>query len=291
MNIQKQKGFVSTLNLSPGHGSEDFINLRHSILAKAEIMSNFTPENQIDEYDESILTFKSHLQALSFLVNTFRTAVSLGRNSAAKISLKSSLCTGEYFLHQNQIYGDAVNLATSLSCRSRANELLVCGIDLQIIDEFVDSQPDLLYCLRDQEQNCVAIHLLDSDITNGKAANKVLQLECNDVSKAFMSVRNQRISIGRANDCDISIDSDDVSAHHATITLKYGSIFIEDHSVNGTYLYFDKREILLTNDSMNLVSDGYISCGCIAQSRKHGPDIISYALGGKAALKDYRRAG
>ena len=281
MNIQKQKGFVSTLNLSPGHGGEDFINLRQAILAQAEIMSSFKPENQIDEYDESILTFKNHLQALSFLVNTFRTAVSLGKNSAAKISLKSSLCTGEYFLHQNQIYGDAVNLATSLSCRSRANELLVCGIDLQIIDDFVDSHPDLLYCLRDQEKNCVAIHLLDSDITHGEAAKEVLLLECNDVSKTFTSARNQRISIGRENDCKIAVNGEEISRRHATITLNYGRISIEDHSANGTYLYFDNREVFLLNDSIKLVGDGYISLGRNCQSRKDRPDIISYVLCGE----------
>jgi len=252
-------------------------------------MSNFTPENQIDEYDESILTFKNNFQALSFLVNAFRTAVSLSENSETKISLKSSLCTGEYFLHQNQIYGDAVNLATRLSCKSRANELLVCGIDLQIIDAFVDSQPDVIYCLRNPEQNCVAIHLLDNDITSGRAANKVLQLECRDISKAFTSARNQQISIGRAKDCNIAIDSDDVSRHHATIVLNYGSIFIEDHSANGTYLYFDNREIFLTNDSMKLVSDGYISCGSDSQSGKGSSDIISYVLCGEAALEDSRQ--
>jgi len=289
MNIQKQTGFVSTLNLSPGHGSEDFIKLRQAILAKAEKISHFAPEIIIDEYDESILTFKNHFQALDFLVNTFRIAVNLSKNSKTKISLKSSLCTGEYFLHQNQIYGEAVNLATSLSCRSRANELLVCGLDLPVIDAFVDSHPDVGYCLRNPEQNCVAIHLPDSDITSGRAVNNVLQLECNDLSKAFTSARNQRISIGRANDCDIAINSDEVSRHHATITLNYGSIFIEDHSVNGSYLYFDNREIFLTNESMKLVRDGYISLGRNRQSRQGRSNIISYVLSGEAVPEDSRR--
>ena len=291
MNIQKQNGLVSTLNLSLGHGSEDFIDLRHSILAKAAKLSNFAPENQIDEYDESILTFKSHSQALNFLVNTFRIAVNFSKNSRAKISLKSSLCSGDYFLHQNQIYGDAVNLATSLSCRSRANEFLVCGIDLPIIQAFVDGHPDVAYCLRKPEQNCVAIHLLDNDVTSGRAANKVLQLDCNDVTKEFTSSRNQRISLGRADDCDIAINSNDVSRHHATITLNYGSISIEDHSANGSYLYFGNREIFLSNDSMKLDTDGYISLGRNSQSGKERADIISYVLCGEAALDDSRRPG
>ena len=289
MNIQKQKGFVSTLNFASYGDSEDYTELRTAILAKAEIMSKFSPENQIDEYDESILTFKNHFQALSFLVNIFRTAVRLAEDSEANFSLKSSLCNGEYFVHQNQIYGDAVNFATRLSCTSRANELLVCGIDVQIIEAFVDSQKDVVYCVRNQDQNCVAIHLLDQDSTEGRAANKVLRIECNAKSRAFTSARNQRISIGRANDSDIVIDSDEISRHHATIVLNYGSIFIEDHSANGTYLYFDNREIFVANESMKLISDGDISCGHNRQSGKNSSDIISYALGGEANLVDNGR--
>jgi hypothetical protein len=291
MNIQKQKGFVSTLTPSTGHLNEDFIELRQTILAKAEIISNFAAEIKIDEYDKSILTFKDHFQALGFLIDTFRIAVNLGKNSRAKISLKSSLCSGEYFLHQDQIYGDAVNLATGLSCQSRANELLVCGIELPVIKAFIDSHPDVAYCLRNPEQNCVTIHLLDNDITGGRAANEVLQLECNDVSQAFTSARNQRISIGRANDCDISIKSDAVSRHHATLALNYGSISIEDHSANGSYLYFDNREVFLANESMKLVSNGYISPGRNSRFRKDRSDCISYVLCGEAVLEDNRRFG
>jgi len=291
MNIQNQEGFVSTLNLSTAQVSEDFIKLRQTILAKAEIMSNFSPEIKIDEYDESILTFKDHFQALNYLINTFRIAVNLSKNTGTKISLKSSLCSGEYFLHQNQIYGAAINLATQLACRSRANELLVSGIDLADIETFVDSHPDLACCSRSPEQNCVAIHLLDNDITSGGAENKVLQLECSNVSKEFTSARNQRISIGRANDCDIVIDSNDVSRHHATITLNYGNITIEDHSANGSYLYFDSREIFLARESIKLVRDGYISLGHNSQSGKDMPGIISYALCGEVLLEESRLAG
>jgi hypothetical protein len=72
--------------------------------------------------------------------------------------------------------------------------------------------------------------------------------------------------------------------------LNYGSIFIEDHSANGTYLYFDNREIFVANESMKLISDGDISCGHNRQSGKNSSDIISYALGGEANLVDNGRA-
>jgi len=290
MHIKKQEGFVSTLNLAPESESEDCSKLRTAILAKAAIMSKFSPENQIDEYDESILTFKNNLQALSFLVNIFRVAVREGRGSQTSFSLKSSLCNGEYFVHQKQIYGDAVNLATRLSFTSRANEFLVCGIDIQIIEAFVDSQNDVTYSPRNQAQNCVAIHLLDEDPTRGKAENRVLKIECNDKAKAYTSARNQQITIGRANDSDIVIDSDDISRHHATIKINYGNIMIEDHSANGTYLYIDSQEIFVTNDSMKLIGDGCISCGHNRESGNAPSDIISYALCGEANLVDIRRS-
>ncbi len=50
----------------------------------------------------------------------------------------------------------------------------------------------------------------------------------------FESSRNQKILIGRSNESDIYIDSDDISRNHATISLNYNNIFIEDHSSNGT---------------------------------------------------------
>jgi adenylate cyclase len=284
MHIKKQKGFVSTLNMVSSNGSKDYTKLRSVILAKAEKMSNLSPENQIDEYDESILTFKTHLQALSFLVNIFRTAVTLGKDTQTNFNLKSSLCSGEYFVHQKQIYGDAVNLATRLSCTSRENELLVCGVDIQIIKAFVDSQKNVTYCLRNPDQNCVVIHLLDEDPTHRMVENEVLKIECNHKSRAFTSARNQRIVIGRAKDSDIVIDGDDISRHHATIKLNYGSIFIEDHSANGTYLYVDNREMFVANDSKKLISDGYISCGHDRQAGKGRSDIISYSLCGEADL-------
>jgi len=62
------------------------------------------------------------------------------------------------------------------------------------------------------------------------------------------------------------------------ISLNYNNIFIEDHSANGTYIYFDDREIFLTNDSMKISNKGFISCGRKGHPKKSSTDIISYLL-------------
>ena len=97
----------------------------------------------------------------------------------------------------------------------------------------------------------------------------------------FGKTRHRKINIGRSDSSDIVIDTDQISRHHATITLNHDSIFIADHSADGTYLYFDNREIFLANDSMRLASDGYITLGCSMQSQKNPGKIISYLLCGE----------
>jgi pSer/pThr/pTyr-binding forkhead associated (FHA) protein len=87
------------------------------------------------------------------------------------------------------------------------------------------------------------------------------------------------------------INSDGVSRHHATITLNYGLISIEDHGANGSFLYSDKREVYLINESMKLVKNGYISFGRNSQFRKEGPNVISYVLCGEAVLEGNRQLG
>ena len=278
MNIQQQNGIVSTINFAPYFEIEEYQNLRSSLFGEAKVISNFSPIRHTDVYDESILVFEDYLQALHFLINVFRTAVKLQEGSGVSFTLRASLCIGDYFIQQDQIYGEAVNLATRLSCTSRENELLVCGIDRKIIEEFVSSQNDLSHFVRNPEENCVSICLLDEDSTQSESDYKIFQVECNNKSSVFEPSRNHKIQIGRSDDSDIIIDSDEISRNHATISLFYDNIHIEDHSSNGTYVYFDNREIYLDNDSMKISSSGYISCGRKEQPKKGSTRIISYIL-------------
>lgn len=115
-------------------------------------------------------------------------------------------------------------------------------------------------------------------MTHTTTRDRVLKIDCNNLSETFASSRNQRISIGRSDETDISIDSDMISRNHATLTLNYDEIFIEDHSANGTYLYFEERELYLKNDTLKLSNNGHISCGLSMYSCSVPKNIISYQL-------------
>ena len=278
MNIQQHNGIVSTITLAPYLDIEEYQTLRNDLFREALLTGDASPKNRIDVYDESILTFETYPQALTYLINVFRAAVKLGESSNINFSLRSSLCEGDYFIQQDQIYGDAVNFATKLSCTSRENELLVCGIDQRIIKAFIDSQHDLRYSVRNQVDNCISIWLQDEHETDSRDNNKEFRVECNSKARVFETSRNQKILVGRSRDSDIVIDSEEISRNHATISLNYDHIFIEDHSSNGTYLYFNRREVYLTNDRVKLSNKGYISCGRDLSDKNNRTGVISYRL-------------
>ena len=282
MNIHQQHGIISTINFTPYLEDDEHQNLSKDLLRDARLISDVSPKKHINVFDESILVFETYTQALTYLINVFRVAVQLGESSGVNFSLRSSLCEGNYFMQQDQIYGEAVNLATRLSCTSRQNELLVCGIDREIIEEFTDNQHDVKYYIRSHDKNCISISLLDVEQTASENDNKEFQIDCNNKASVFKTSRNRKILIGRSSDADIFIDSDEISRNHATIFLNYDNIFIEDHSSNGTYLYFDGREVYLTHDSMKISSKGHISCGRKKSFQESTVGIISYLLRGKS---------
>lgn len=278
MNIQQQNGIVSTIHFIPYAETEEYQGLRKSLFDLAMKESKISPINHIDLFDETFMIFENYQHALSFLIQVFRAAVTLGQESHVKINLRSSVCEGSYFVHQDQIYGDAINLATRLSYTSRENELRVCNIDKQIIDDFINSQGDLACFIRDHDESCVSIALLDNDSTNARIRNQVLEVEYNFQSKTFEASRNRKLNIGRSNSADIYIVGEHISRSHATITLQYGKIFIEDHSANGTYIYIDDREIFLNNDSMPLDDTGFISCGLDRESNPKSSDVVAFHI-------------
>ena len=278
MNIQQQNGIVSTISFSPFDETSEYITLRESIFREAIEKSHITPINHIDIFDESILTFECLNQALDFLVSILRIASRSEEHPSKKISIKSSMCKGDYFIHQDQIYGEAVNFATKLSYASRNNEMLLSRVDTAVIDEYILSHPDVTYFVRDDEDRSISIVIDDEDITKVEGPEIAFRVEFNGQSKVFTVSRNLIIQIGRSSTSDIFIDSDQISRNHATIQLNYDTIYLEDHSSNGTYVYADDREIYLTHEKIKLNKSGSISCGVSMYSGTNQSGLITFQL-------------
>ena len=282
MKIQQQTGLVSTIIQAPFDDSERDRIRRDRVLDSAIASSASAPRFRADNFDETIVVFDDCRQALKFLTQVSRIAAETQNQSGERFSTHSSLCEGNYFVHAEQIYGDAVNYATHLSMISRENEVLACGIDEEALRGFLDCNPDLICNTRESVGNCFSISILDRESTNGRYDELTLQLDYRDQVSEFDVQRTQIIDIGRSSECSIYIDSDHISRHHATIKLLYDQIHIEDHSSNGTYLYFDDREVFLSNDKMKIGKNGVICCGLDSRASRKRGSAIAYKLADKA---------
>jgi hypothetical protein len=285
MNILQQEGIVSTIIFSPFTGKEGHQNLRSFLFEQAGYASKYTPINRVDDFDESILIFNNYIEALDYLIHVFRSAAKVKNHSVGKISLRSSLCQGNYCIQQDQIYGEAVNLATRLSFSSRKNELQICGIDNQIVNFFLKEHKDVNLFIRKKDENCISLGLKDLDLTKPEYKQEAIQINYGGLSKIHKISRHRKIGIGRSNTSDIYINGDHVSRDHATIIIKNHEVFITDHSANGTYVYLDSHEIFLTRDSIKLTSRGHVSCGISKNSDADKSGVISFLR-----IKDSRSA-
>ena len=275
MNILHQHGVIAIINFAPYSDNDEYQSLRKALFHKTQSLSDFSPTCHTDVFDESILVFETFSQASTYLINLLRVAARLKESSDIHFTLRSGVCEGDYFLQQNQIYGESVNQATRLSCTSRENEILVCGLDQANLDALINLHDGVNYFVRNREENCVSIWLPDTDQTASEESHKVLQIKFKNNILEYVPSRNQKILIGRSRHADILIDSDKISRNHATISLNYYNIFVEDHSSNGTYLYFDNREVFLSNESMKMSSEGQISCGRKRNDKDDTSGIIS----------------
>ena len=258
MQIRTNQGIVTSLMIQPFSGTEDDFKKRELLFEKACRQSGCTPNQRMDIFDETLLTFDHLHQALDFTLGVISQVL---HDVSCRLSVRSGLCWGEYFLHGEQIYGAATNLATQLSFQSRENEILSGGIEQERIESYAKKSGTIEYFTRDNEKSMISICLCDEDSTLSLAGKSYLHIKASSCRKILSPQRNIRITIGRLESSDITIDSDHISRQHATLILKEDELFLEDHSSNGTYVYLDDKEVFLNRNSLSLGKQGIISCG------------------------------
>lgn len=77
-----------------------------------------------------------------------------------------------------------------------------------------------------------------------------------------LGARNTRFVMGRAPDCDLMINSDLASRHHAEILYRKGKFVLIDQSTNGTFVKPQGgREVYVHSEEVPLTGSGFISLG------------------------------
>lgn len=77
-----------------------------------------------------------------------------------------------------------------------------------------------------------------------------------------VGTRTQGFILGRANDCDLSINSDLASRHHAQLVYRKGKFVLVDQSTNGTFVKTQGgKEVYVQSEALPLSGSGFISLG------------------------------
>lgn len=70
------------------------------------------------------------------------------------------------------------------------------------------------------------------------------------------------IVLGRANDCEVIVNSDFASRHHAQLVFRKGKFVLVDQSTNGTFVKPQGgKEVYVQSESLPLAGSGFISLG------------------------------
>lgn len=77
-----------------------------------------------------------------------------------------------------------------------------------------------------------------------------------------IGTRNQGFILGRANDCDLEVNSDLASRHHAQLVYRKGKFVLIDQSTNGTFVKTQGgKEVYVQSEAVPLSGSGFISLG------------------------------
>lgn len=77
-----------------------------------------------------------------------------------------------------------------------------------------------------------------------------------------IGARTANFVMGRANDCDLIIDADMASRHHAEIVYRKGKFVLMDQSTNGTFVkHQGGKEVYVQSEEVPLTGSGFISLG------------------------------
>lgn len=194
------------------------------------------------------------------------------------ISFHAGLHFGPIIRVDNDVYGDAVNLTARLAAIANPGEILISQSLVDLLSpadkeslSFLDkmtfkgkSQPCNIYTFLDEDRTLntqISLGQLGKSATQ-EAARRALCVTLHYNGRTMSCRDTENLSIGRSPDCDIVIDRQWVSRHHATIGIANGRVRLAERSSSGTFISMRPgQEVLVRREDVLLLGSGTISPG------------------------------
>lgn len=213
----------------------------------------------------------------------------VGESTDDGITLRVGLHFGPVIMVDGDVFGDVVNVASRVVELAQSGEVLVTGearaalsailagglAHLDAIGVKGKPEPIQIYRLVAGETEAT---MVAAPVTTAvtRALGAVLEVTGAGQTRR-LDVPHQRLVIGRQADCDLIVQGQRISRHHARIEQARGDFVIHDSSANGTYVRQTGGSVLaLRRSGAPMGMSGEISLG--VPPEKDGDYALSYRV-------------
>lgn len=224
--------------------------------------------------DELMCRFDSADAAISAAVECQVEVATLTFTGLARISIRAAVHFGQVIEDENDIFGDAVNVAARMTGISRAGQILTTEDTVDALSENLGTgvrQIDLAHVKGKEDKIPVYEVLWERHDRITRISNDLLaRMQESDINLKLthgadtfeMNNQQKTIKIGRGEDCDFIVDTALASRVHVIVEVRRGKFIITDQGTNGTYVGTNSgQEVYLRREEFILHGNGKISLG------------------------------
>jgi class 3 adenylate cyclase len=210
------------------------------------------------------------------------------RGHPEQLALKVGFNVGPVIQENEDVFGDAVNLAARMASMANPRQILTSRQAVDRLSPFLRSTCRSLYTttVKGKSEKIAlyeAVWHQDKGTTvvgdpGADEASRTAMLKLSYRGKSWkLDERSDALHAGRDPVSDIVVAGDNVSRHHARIFLRQGKFVVADQSANGTFVRVLQRgEIQLNREEFILLGRGSIGLGqSVADA---GDDAISFEI-------------
>jgi class 3 adenylate cyclase len=210
----------------------------------------------------------------------------LGPAVGRSLGLRIGFHFGPVVAHEEDVFGDAVNLASRL-CDLASKGQTVTDEDTarRLSDRYAPSLRKLFSVpVKGKAQEVALIELAWQPATEDRTlivgaharadgGQALLELDLDGVQVA-MGPQRRKVTIGRDLEADFTIRDRSVSRAHAMIERRRERFVLVDHSSNGSFVTFEGRpETRVHHEELTLVGHGWLAFG---QPRAEAVQVVKF---------------
>jgi class 3 adenylate cyclase len=199
--------------------------------------------------------------------------------SQLNIAIKIGLHHGLVLVEQNDVFGDAVNVAARMVSQAKADQIIISRETIRFLSEKLERMTRSLGWsrVRGKQEEMEIFEVIWQEETTGLTqlfrGNKQEELRHLLSGKIILEYRQQKLelepsaqlfSMGRGHRNHLIVDQEMVSRSHADIQFRQGKFILIDHSTNGTYVLLENgANFFLRREEFTLLEQG---CICLGQA-------------------------